>query len=151
LQVEVFTVTENIVLGTELKNRPTVQMTAARQRIGELSQRFGLEIDPDAHISDLSMGARQRVEILKTLYRGADILILDEPTASLDRATEIDLAESLTEIAESYTTIVVSHRLPILRNCTRIHLVEKGRLVQDGTYEDFAQIAESLRGALDSC
>jgi simple sugar transport system ATP-binding protein len=129
LQVEVFTVTENIVLGTELKNRPTVQMTAARQRIGELSQRFGLEIDPDAHISDLSMGARQRVEILKTLYRGADILILDEPTTNLTPQEVDSLFVSLKKmVAEGMSVVFITHKLrEVMAVCDRVSVLRHGQ------------------------
>ncbi|RME48432.1 MAG: ATP-binding cassette domain-containing protein, partial [Caldilineae bacterium] len=83
LQVENFTVAQNIVLGTPLKNRPTLDLSEARQKIRALSERFGLTVDPDAVIEDLPMGVRQRVEILKALYRGVQILILDEPTTNL--------------------------------------------------------------------
>jgi ABC-type bacteriocin/lantibiotic exporter with double-glycine peptidase domain len=149
------TIRTNVAFGSSPESIDDERVWWALERAKISDQVLALPDGLSTYMGDrgvrMSGGQSQRISIARALYKGAEVLILDEPTASLDRATEIDLAESLTEIAESYTTIVVSHRLPILRNCTRIHLVEKGRLVQDGTYEDFAQIAESLRGALDSC
>ena len=81
--VQPFTVTENIVLGAEPRKGLTVDLKTARQRIVELSEKYGLMVDPDAKVEDISVGMQQRVEILKVLYRGADLLIFDEPTASL--------------------------------------------------------------------
>ena len=129
LQVEVFTVTENIVLGTALKNRPTVQMNVARNRIKELSDRFGLEMDPDAHISELSMGARQRVEILKTLYRGADILILDEPTTNLTPQEVDSLFESLKRmVAEGMSVVFITHKLrEVMAVCDMVSVLRHGQ------------------------
>ncbi|HFQ95332.1 MAG TPA: ATP-binding cassette domain-containing protein, partial [Anaerolineae bacterium] len=131
LQVEVFTVTENIVLGTDLKNRPTVQMAGARERIRALSQRFGLDIDPDARISDLSMGARQRVEILKTLYRGADILILDEPTTNLTPQEVDSLFESLKKmVAEGMSVVFITHKLrEVMAVCDTVSVLRRGERV----------------------
>ena len=77
-------VTENIILGVEpVKNGIMVDYNFAKKKVMELSERYGMMIDPDAKIEDISVGMQQRVEILKTLYRGAEILILDEPTAVL--------------------------------------------------------------------
>ncbi len=81
--VENFTVTENIILGNEPTKAGTINIKDAAKRIQELSERYGLNVDPYAKIEDISVGMQQRVEILKTLYRGAEILIFDEPTASL--------------------------------------------------------------------
>ena len=97
----------------------------------------------------MSGGQIQRIAIARALYKEAEILILDEPTASLDRETEIDLAESLADIASSYTTIVVSHRLQILQHCTRIHRVDKGQLTEEWTHEELAQNSGLLRDAID--
>ena len=97
----------------------------------------------------MSGGQIQRIAIARALYKETEVLILDEPTASLDRAAEVALAESLADIASSYTTIVVSHRLHILQHCTRIHRVDKGQLTQEWTYEDLAQNLGSLREAID--
>ncbi|WP_373774169.1 ATP-binding cassette domain-containing protein, partial [Streptococcus ferus] len=79
--VEAFTVTENIILGNETLNKGILDLKKASQEIKELSEKYGLSVEPNAKVADISVGAQQRVEILKTLYRGADILIFDEPTA----------------------------------------------------------------------
>ncbi len=97
----------------------------------------------------MSSGQIQRIAIARALYKEAEVLILDEPTASLDRETEIDLAESLADIASSYTTIVVSHRLHILQHCTRIHRIDKGQLTEEWTHEELAQNSRLLRDAID--
>src|SRR5947208_7172218 len=81
--VPVMTVAENIVLANEPTKGPFLDLDAAGERVRDLSGRFGLAVDPDARIESISVGQQQRVEILKALYRGADILILDEPTAVL--------------------------------------------------------------------
>ena len=76
--VEAFTVAENIILGSEVTNKGVLDLKKANADILELSERYGLAVDPTAKVEDISVGAQQRVEILKTLYRGADILIFDE-------------------------------------------------------------------------
>ena len=91
--VQPFTVTENIVLGTEPVKGIKLDMQTARKNVQEISERYGLSIDPDAKIEDISVGMQQRVEILKALYRGADVLILDEPTASLTPQEILELIE----------------------------------------------------------
>ena len=81
--VPVFTVAENIILGQEITRGPSLDLKTARKKIAELSEEYGLEIDPDAIVEDLPVGVQQRVEIVKALYRHARILVLDEPTAVL--------------------------------------------------------------------
>lgn len=128
LQVPHFTVTQNIVLGSPLKNRPTMQLAAAQARIAELSERFGLHVDPGARISDLPMGARQRVEILKALYRGADILILDEPTTNLTPQEVDSLFESLQRmVADGMSVVFITHKLrEVMAVCTMITVLRNG-------------------------
>ena len=94
-----FTVVENIILGQEPKKGIILDKASARQSIVELSKRYGLSVDPDAKINSISVGMQQRVEILKTLYRGADILIFDEPTASLTPQEIDDMIETLRSLA----------------------------------------------------
>ena len=81
--IPVFTVAENVILGNELRKGPLLDLATARDRIRELGDRYGLQVDPDALVGDLSVGEQQRVELVKALFRDADILILDEPTAVL--------------------------------------------------------------------
>ncbi|MBO4872179.1 MAG: ABC transporter ATP-binding protein [Lachnospiraceae bacterium] len=125
--IQPFTVTENIVLGTEPMKGVTVDMETARKNVKELSERYGLAIDPDAKIEDISVGMQQRVEILKALYRGADILILDEPTSSLtpqEILELIDIMHSLTKDGKSI--ILITHKLKEIKEsadfCTIIRL-----------------------------
>src|SRR6059058_57438 len=81
--VDVFTVTENIILGKETTKAGRIDLKRAEKEVRDISERYGLSVDPKARIADISVGMQQRVEILKTLYRGAEILIFDEPTAVL--------------------------------------------------------------------
>ena len=125
--VQPFTVTENIVLGSEPKKGPALDMEAARRNVVEISERYGLSIDPDAKIEDISVGMQQRVEILKALYRGADILILDEPTSSLtpqEIVELIDIMHNLTRDGKSI--ILITHKLKEIKEsadfCTIIRL-----------------------------
>jgi simple sugar transport system ATP-binding protein len=112
--VDPMTVTENITLG----NEPTrfgglsIDREKAREEVVELSDRYGFAVDPDARIEDVSVGVQQRVEILKTLYRGADVLILDEPTAVLTPQEVEDLFAVLDELTEGGKTIIfITHKL----------------------------------------
>src|SRR3954465_10400240 len=112
--VEPFTVAENIVLGDHRGEGPTVRLRhrAIERRVAELSERYGLAVDPRARIWQLSLGEQQRVEILKALYRDAKILILDEPTAVLTPQEAEVLFGTLREMAaEGRTVIFISHKL----------------------------------------
>ena len=107
-----FTVTENIILGVEPTKGIMVDKKIARQKVVELSERYGMKVDPDAKIEDISVGMQQRVEILKVLYRGAQTLILDEPTASLtpqEIEELMDIIQNLT--ADGKSVILITHKL----------------------------------------
>ncbi|MCB0131847.1 MAG: ATP-binding cassette domain-containing protein [Caldilineaceae bacterium] len=108
LQVNDFSVVENVVLGTRLPNRPTMQLDDAAARIRALSSRFGLDVDPMTRLGDLSMGVRQRVEILKGLYRGVNVLILDEPTTMLTPQEVDDPFSSLREMVDSGMSVMLA-------------------------------------------
>ncbi len=127
------TVLENVVLGTEPLFLPFSRTGAARARIRELSARFGLVVDPDARVGDLSVGERQRVEILKALYRGARILVLDEPTSVLTPQEAETLFATLRELASAGLSILfISHKLAeVMRTSTRIAVLRGGRLVAE--------------------
>lgn len=129
--IQPFTVTDNIILGVEPAKGLVVDKKAAREKVLELSERYNMKIDPDAKIEDISVGMQQRVEILKVLYRGADVLILDEPTASLT-PQEI---EGLMEIIENLTAdgksiILITHKLKEITassdNCT---IIRQGKYI----------------------
>ena len=110
--IQPFTVTENIVLGMEPKKGIALDMATARKNVVELSERYGLSIDPDAKIEDISVGMQQRVEILKALYRGADILILDEPTSSLTPQEIVELIDIMHNLVrDGKSIILITHKL----------------------------------------
>ncbi|MDR2133279.1 MAG: ABC transporter ATP-binding protein [Clostridiales Family XIII bacterium] len=108
-----FTVVENIILGREpMRGAGVMDMGKARADVKELSDRYGLNVDPDAKVEDISVGMQQRAEILKVLYRGADILILDEPTSSLTPQEIKDLERIMKNlVAEGKTVIIITHKL----------------------------------------
>lgn len=125
------TVWENVVLGAEPGTRFRLDAGAARLKLAELSAANGLDIDPDAYVSELGVGQRQRVEILKVLYRGARIIILDEPTAVLVPQEVDDLFVTLRELTRSGVTILfISHKLDeVLAIADDITVVRSGRTV----------------------
>jgi len=129
--VEPLTVTENIVLGAEPTSGLAIDYRQARARVREISEQYGLKINPDARISDLSVGQQQRVEILKTLYRGARILILDEPTAVLTPQEVGEMFAILRGLREQGKTIVIiTHKLAeVLSLSDNITVMRDGKVV----------------------
>ena len=131
--VPVFTVTENIMLGVESTQPPfgRLDKPAARRRIMEISERHRLRIDPDALVEDLPVGVRQRVEIIKTLYRWSDILILDEPSAVLTPQETDELIEVMRSLLEIGTSIIfITHKLNEVRKVAdRITVLRRGKVV----------------------
>jgi general nucleoside transport system ATP-binding protein len=125
------TVWENIVLGQEPGSKIALNAGEARTKIRDLGERYGLQVDPDALISDLGVGDKQRVEILKVLYRGAEILILDEPTAVLVPQEVDALFASLRELTtEGATIIFISHKLDeVLKHADAITVIRQGKTV----------------------
>lgn len=133
--IDTFTVTENIILGKEIVNKGRIDIKKAEKEVQEISERYGLAVDPKAKIGDISVGMQQRVEILKTLYRGADILIFDEPTAVLtpQEITEL-IAIFRTLIKEGKSIILITHKLKeIMEVCDVVTVIRKGEGI--GTYE----------------
>ncbi|MFD2628446.1 ABC transporter ATP-binding protein [Oceanobacillus kapialis] len=127
--VEPFTVTQNIILGAEPTSMGKIDLRKAEKEVQELSNKYGLKVDARAKIQDISVGMQQRVEILKTLYRGAEVLIFDEPTAVLtpQEITELmQIMESL--IAEGKSIILITHKLKeIMQVCDRCTVIRKGK------------------------
>src|SRR5690242_6798059 len=130
--IPVMTVAENIVLA----NEPThagimLDYKAANQRVRELAAQFKFEVDPDALIADITVGQQQRVEILKALYRKADILILDEPTAVLTPQEALELFEILRNLkAEGMSIIFITHKLnEVLEIADRISVLRRGKKI----------------------
>jgi ABC-type uncharacterized transport system ATPase subunit len=130
--VPVMTVAENIVLGHEpSRTGGLLDLKAARARVRDLSDRYGLAVDPDATIEDVSVGTQQRVEILRALYRGARILVLDEPTAVLTAQEVRELVRVIQRLKEDGTAIVfISHKLgEVLEVADRITVLRRGRRI----------------------
>ena len=128
---ENLSVLDNVMLGSEPLWRPFTRRKAGRAQLRGLAQRFGLSVQPDALVGSLSVGERQRVEILKALYRGARILILDEPTAVLTPQESALLFDTLARmVADGLSIIFISHKLgEVLRVSHRIAVLRHGRLV----------------------
>lgn len=137
--VQPFSVTENIILGSEpMKGGGIVDFDKARKQVAEISERYGLKVDPDAKIEDISVGMQQRAEILKVLYRGADILILDEPTASITPQEIIELIEIMHNLtAEGKTVLLITHKLKEIKEaadyCT---IIRQGKYIDTVKVED---------------
>ena len=130
--VPVLSVADNILLGAEvMRNRVFLDRKAANERIRELGQRFGFDIDPDARIDSLSVGWQQRVEILKALYRQSRVLVLDEPTAVLTPQETEEIFAVLRRLAdEGHSIIFISHKLyEVLEIADRITVIRRGRVV----------------------
>ena len=114
--IDAFTVTENIILGSEVTKGLSLDTKSAAKKIKALSEKYGLQVDPYAKIADISVGQQQRVEILKTLYRGADILIFDEPTAVLTPQEIDELITILHNLAkEGKSIVLITHKLDEIR------------------------------------
>ena len=147
---ENLTVLDNIVLGTESLWQFFSSSQKARARIQHLAREFGLEVNPDAIVSTLSVGERQRVEILKALYREARILVLDEPTAVLTPQESTALFETLKRfVARGLSIIFISHKLgEILAACNRVSVLRGGRLMAEREVEGAtrAELAELMIG-----
>jgi general nucleoside transport system ATP-binding protein len=129
--VPVMTVTENIVLGEEPRRGALLDVKEGARRVKELSDRYGLAVDPDAVIEQVSVGMQQRVEILKTLYRDARILILDEPTAVLTAQETKELFDVLKALKEDGVSIVfISHKLnEVLEISDRVTVLRRGKQI----------------------
>ena len=148
--IPVFSVTENVVLGMEPAHAGRLDLAQARTRIQALADQYGLTVDPDAEVGTLSVGEQQRVEIIKVLYRGAEVLILDEPTAVLTPHEADDLFANLKRLrAEGKTIVFISHILEeVLAIADRITVLRRGRTVGTLAARDAtkAQIAELMVG-----
>jgi simple sugar transport system ATP-binding protein len=129
--IPVMTVAENIVLATEPTKGPFLDLRSAEQRVRELSTQFGLAVRPDARVASISVGMQQRAEILKALYRGAEILILDEPTGVLTPQEARELFEIIRSLqAEGKSIIFISHKLnEVLEIADRITVLRQGKRI----------------------
>ncbi|MDO4432300.1 MAG: ABC transporter ATP-binding protein [Aerococcaceae bacterium] len=129
--IEDFTVVENIILGNEIEKGALLDRAAAREKIVQLSQQYGMAVDPEARIENITVGMQQRVEILKTLYRGADILIFDEPTAVLTPQEIEELIATLRSLAkEGKSIIIITHKLDEIKAVAdRCTVIRRGKSI----------------------
>jgi general nucleoside transport system ATP-binding protein len=134
-------VLDNVLLGSEPLWHPFSRRSAARKKLLDVAQRFGLPVTPDARVGTLTVGERQRVEILKALYRGARILILDEPTAVLTPMESEALFDTLGQmVAQGLSIIFISHKLAeVLRVSTRVAVLRGGKLVAEALAAETTQ------------
>ena len=145
------TVAENIILGIEpIRNGVLLDIERMLRDVGEFCDKYRLDVDLDAPVHSLSVGVQQRVEILKALYRGADVLILDEPTAVLTPQEVDELFKAIRALRdEGKTVIFISHKLrEVLAICDRVTVLKKGRVVGtvDASETDQGRLAEMMVG-----
>ncbi|MGI9606901.1 MAG: ABC transporter ATP-binding protein [Acidimicrobiales bacterium] len=148
--VPTLTVAENVALGLPSSRGPLTDLTAVSARIVEISDQYGLSVDPDVEIWKLSVGERQRVEIIKAMYRDAELLVLDEPTAVLTPQEVDDLFVILRQMTENGTGIIfISHKLhEVMELSDRITVLRNGRVTGDTTPAETSrqQLAEMMVG-----
>jgi ABC-type uncharacterized transport system ATPase subunit len=147
--IPVMTVAENVVLGTEpVKDGVLLDETAAEKRVAEMAKTFNFAVEPGALVEDIGVGQQQRVEIMKALYRNADILILDEPTAVLTPQEASDLFEILRTLRrEGISIIFISHKLKeVLEIADRITVLRRGKTIETVPREGATE--ESLARAM---
>ncbi|HEX3039086.1 MAG TPA: ABC transporter ATP-binding protein [Caproiciproducens sp.] len=143
--VDNFTVTQNIILGNEVTNKfGVIDMKKAREEILQIVKKYGLEVDPDSKIEDITVGMQQRVEILKALYRGVDLLILDEPTAVLTPQEIEDLIQIMHNlISDGKTIIIITHKLKEIKASSDVCTI-----IRRGQYVDTVSVADVDEAAL---
>ncbi|MBA2277452.1 MAG: ATP-binding cassette domain-containing protein, partial [Chloroflexia bacterium] len=145
-----FTVAENVILGREGDGGPMLDRKAASRRVGEIADTYGLGVDPDARVGDLPVGVQQRVEILRALYQGSRILILDEPTALLTPQEIEDLYGILHRLREDGDTIIfITHKLrEVAAISDRVTVIRHGRTVgtRQTSETSAAELAELMVG-----
>ncbi|MEG1243387.1 MAG: ABC transporter ATP-binding protein [Oscillospiraceae bacterium] len=132
--VNSFTVAENVVLGNEPRRGIFIKQNECLSKVEELSKKYNFNLDPSAVVENLSVGKKQKIEILKTLYRGAELIILDEPTAVLTPQEVAELFEQLKSLrSDGFTIIFISHHLnEVLELCDRFTVLRSGKTI--GTY-----------------
>lgn len=141
-----FSVTENIVLGMEPTHGMTLDMKKAREEVVAISEKYGMAVDPDAKIEDISVGMQQRVEILKVLYRGADVLILDEPTASLTPQEIRELIVIINNLTkDGKSVILITHKLKEIKAAADFCTI-----IRAGKYIDTVDVNEVTEKELAS-
>ncbi|SEK18926.1 nucleoside ABC transporter ATP-binding protein [Carnobacterium iners] len=145
--IENFTVTENIIIGMEPKDGVRLNMKAAVKEVQKISEKYGLKVDPNSKIEDLPVGMQQKVEILKCLYRGANLLIFDEPTAVLTPDEIGELLQVMQKlVAEGKSIILITHKLnEIMKVADKCTIIRKGKYIatvdiKDSNKEELAEM-----------
>jgi simple sugar transport system ATP-binding protein len=145
-----FTVTENVVLGSEPGDPIRLDMRAAEEAVRRLGEDYGIDVDPTARIQDISVGEQQRVEILKVLYRGSDVIVLDEPTQVLTPHERKDLFETLRRlVSDGRTIIFITHHLEeVMELSDRVTVLRRGQVVTSMATRDtdVASLAQLMVG-----
>lgn len=145
-----FTVTENIILGSEPSKGIVLDMDKATKEVEEISKKYELKVDPNAKIQDISVGMQQRVEILKTLFRGAEILILDEPTAVLTPQEIEELGVIMKSlVSQGKTIILITHKLKeVMSMSDRVTIIRRGKVIDTLNTKDtnIDELAEKMVG-----
>ena len=156
--VECFSVLDNIILGVEPSKGLFLEKDGARKKVLELSERYGLKVEPDALISDITVGMQQRVEILKMLYRDNEVLIFDEPTAVLTPQEIEELMKIMKNLAhEGKSILFITHKLnEIMEVADRCTILRKGKYIgtvdiADTTKEDAEQVAAEIAEQYPNC
>lgn len=148
--VDAFTVTENIILGNEPSKLGVLDRKKAREEIKRVSEQYGLAVDPDAYVRDISVGMEQRVEILKTLYRGANVLIFDEPTAVLTPQEIEELMQIMKELVkEGKSILLITHKLDEIKAVAdRCTVIRRGQGIGTVDVKDVTsqQLADMMVG-----
>ena len=148
--VGALTVVENVILGQEPRRRGLLDIDGASAQIRALSQRFGLDVDPSARVEDLSVGQQQRVEIVKVLWRGCDVVILDEPTAVLTPAEVRELFVVLRGLVkDGMTVVLITHKLDeVLAIASRVTVMRRGERVAEFAADGLTaeQIVQAMVG-----
>ncbi|MGE4524482.1 MAG: ABC transporter ATP-binding protein [Sphaerochaeta sp.] len=148
--VQNYTVTENIVLGMEPTKGRLLDMKSAREHVARLSSQYALKVDPDSLVEDITVGQQQRVEILKTLYRNANIIIFDEPTAVLTPQEIDELMDILKKLrSEGKTIVLITHKLKEIKEVAdRCTVLRRGRCIGTVEVKDVSEqdLAEMMVG-----
>ncbi|WP_054025829.1 ABC transporter ATP-binding protein [Bacillus sp. FJAT-28004] len=148
--VQPFTVAENIVLGNEPVKGMKIDYKLANEKVRMISERYGLNVDPQARIKDITVGMQQRVEILKTLYRGAEIVIFDEPTAVLTVQEIEELIDIIRNLAaEGKSIIIITHKLKeVMALADAVTVIRRGKVIKTVTTDETneQQLAELMVG-----
>lgn len=148
--VQPFTVTENIILGMEPRKGLNIDYKSASAEVAKLSEQYGLHVNPNSKIQDISVGMQQRVEIMKTLFRGADILIFDEPTAVLTPQEISELMGIMRRLVEEGKSIIlITHKLKeIMEISDRVTIIRRGKVIDtvDTNNTNPKELAEKMVG-----